>query len=84
MSFMFSDKKMKEKNNTPWYQWRFSFAGILMCLIMLWLAGSLIFNMKNSGSIRFLFLVPVLGFVCYIAYNEWKFRKPRHIQIKKK
>ena len=75
---------MKDKNKTPWYKWRFSFAGLLMSAMMLWLAGAIIFNMSDSGSIRFIFLIPILGFIVYIAYNEWKFRKPRHIKIRKK
>ena len=79
---MFGEEKMKDKKDTPWYKWKFTFAGILLSSIMLWLTYSIIFNMKHSDSIRFIFLIPILGCVCYIAYNEWKFRKPRKFKIK--
>jgi membrane protein DedA with SNARE-associated domain len=72
---------MKDKNDIPWYKWRFTFAGILWICVSVSLLYSIIKNPSESIWANLIIITPIVFFVYYIAKSEWKFRKSRKLKI---
>ena len=75
---------MKDKKDTPWYKWKFTFAGILWIVISSSVLYSIVKNPSESIWANLIIITSVVFFIYYIAKSEWKFRKPHKFKIERK
>ena len=71
---------MKDKNDIPWYYWRFS-AGATFLLFLLFIAiyGVIKERYQSFKWIDVPFGIFLLLLIGWLVKSEWKHRKPQHI-----
>lgn len=68
---------MKDKNDIPWYYWRFSLGTVFLIFIVGFATYSDIFQDRKSFDwMNIPFSVVMLLLLCWLARSEWKHRKP--------
>lgn len=71
---------MKDKNDIPWYCWRFSLgATLLLFLLFIAIYGVIKERYKSLTLTDVPFGIVLLLLICWLVKSEWKHRKPQHI-----
>lgn len=72
---------MKDKNDIPWYCWRFSLGAVFLIFILGYATYCDIFkDRKPFDWMNIAFSAVMLLLLCWLARSEWMHRKPRHIK----
>ena len=72
---------MKNKNDIPWYFWRFSVGAVFLILILGFTMYNVMFKSHNTFDwMDISFCIVLLLLICWLVKSEWMHRKPRHFK----